>query len=289
MQYNPIWLVSTCLRDRRVFQPLAATGLGLPPNILLLLTYIFLRRPDSLRQVDWKSPLPSYDQFLNRTTNTEQIREPWNQTTAMLFTALSPTPQPSSPPYAQYTPARSSPLAPAPTWPMSPSPKRDAHNQPLNLSPTPDFSPTATASRQHQTPQTTAPATHSVSSSRTRTTPTTTYAQRYANTISNPLAAQRHNQRATTRAHPASTSPSSRHKRRTLFLNRIKQERDAGRFENRAERFQLLEHVAERREWGEKMRRWAEEIVQGFGEEEQTGEMDMDMDSERDGIGMWSP
>ncbi|RJE17510.1 hypothetical protein PHISCL_10151, partial [Aspergillus sclerotialis] len=77
---------------------------------------------------------------------------------------------------------------------------------------------------------------------------------RYATKISNPL-----------KSYTSSTSPTGRDKRRNAFLNRIKQSREEGRFENRSERFMLLEHANERKAWGEEMKRRAEGIVKGFG------------------------
>lgn len=114
--------------------------------------------------------------------------------------------------------------------------------------------------------------------------PVSHYAARYANTIANPLASRRNggNTMASSRgARSASgaTSPEARAHRRTLFLNRIKQDRDAGRFEARGEQLVLMEDVAEERRRRESMARRAERIMAGFGidEEEQGREWDEGM------------
>lgn len=56
-----------------------------------------------------------------------------------------------------------------------------------------------------------------------------------------------------------------------LFLNRIKQDRDAGRFEARGEQFVLMEDMAEEKRRREAMERRAERIMTGFGIEEERG------------------
>ncbi|RHZ44623.1 uncharacterized protein CDV56_103769 [Aspergillus thermomutatus] len=102
-------------------------------------------------------------------------------------------------------------------------------------------------------------------SSRSRTSPT--YAQRYA-TLSNPL-------NNASRTYSTSTSPSARTTRRTIFLNRVKADRDAERFENRGEQLMMMEHVAEQKHWGELMRRRADGLMQAYQLNEDAGE-DMD-------------
>lgn len=81
------------------------------------------------------------------------------------------------------------------------------------------------------------------------------------------------------RSASGATSPEARAHRRTLFLNRIKQDRDAGRFEARGEQLVLMEDVAEERRRRESMARRAERIMAGFGidEEEQGREWDEGM------------
>ncbi|KAK1145570.1 hypothetical protein N8T08_004128 [Aspergillus melleus] len=124
-------------------------------------------------------------------------------------------------------------------------------------SPSPSHSTSTTAFTfsPHQTPT-------SPSSPRTATS---TYAHRYATKISNPLLNQ-------PRSYTASSTPTARSTRRNAFLNRIKRERDAGRFENRGEQIALMEHVAEEKRWGEVMRRRAERLAMG--------ELDLDYDYE---------
>lgn len=94
----------------------------------------------------------------------------------------------------------------------------------------------------------------------TSPTPAPTYATRYAATISNPL-----NAHSTKRTFTSSTSPRARSVRRNAFLNRVKQERESGRFEARAERLAYLEDIAEHKEWAEDMRMRADEIQSKFG------------------------
>ena len=64
----------------------------------------------------------------------------------------------------------------------------------------------------------------------------------------------------------SSASPSAR---RNLFLNRVKRDRDDGRFGDRGEQLVLMEHVAEEKRWGEVMRRRAEEMIGVVEEEEE--------------------
>lgn len=99
------------------------------------------------------------------------------------------------------------------------------------------------------------------------------YAARYANTIANPLASRRTggNTASTGRGKGGATSPEARAHRRTLFLNRIKQDRDAGRFETRGEQFVLMEDMAEEKRRRDAMERRAERIMRGFGIEEEQG------------------
>ncbi|CRL17774.1 unnamed protein product [Penicillium camemberti] len=75
------------------------------------------------------------------------------------------------------------------------------------------------------------------------------YEARYASTIANPL------QGATGLA---------RSKTRKMFLNRVRHERDDGRFEARGEQMMRMEHLADRRRWEESMARDGEGVVGGF-------------------------
>ncbi|PKX92114.1 uncharacterized protein P174DRAFT_514476 [Aspergillus novofumigatus IBT 16806] len=98
--------------------------------------------------------------------------------------------------------------------------------------------------------------------SHSRSSPT--YAQRYA-ALSNPL-------NNASRTYATSTSPSARNTRRTAFLNRIKADRDAERFENRGEQLMMMEHVAEQKQWGELMRRRADGLMEAYQLNEDVGE-----------------
>lgn len=56
-----------------------------------------------------------------------------------------------------------------------------------------------------------------------------------------------------------------------MFLNRVKNERDAGRFEARGEQMMMAEYWADKRRWEESMKRDVDGIMEGFegeGEEE---------------------
>ncbi|GIK01530.1 hypothetical protein Aspvir_005568 [Aspergillus viridinutans] len=104
-------------------------------------------------------------------------------------------------------------------------------------------------------------------SSRSRSSPT--YAQRYA-TLSNPL-------NNDSRTYATSTSPSARNTRRTVFLNRIKADRDGERFENRGEQLMMIEHIAEQKQWGELMRRRADGLMEAY-------QLNEDLVEDMDGI-----
>ncbi|PYH41343.1 uncharacterized protein BP01DRAFT_360460 [Aspergillus saccharolyticus JOP 1030-1] len=102
------------------------------------------------------------------------------------------------------------------------------------------------------------------------------FATRFASQIANPLtnAASRTNRTYT----GTSVSPAARNTRRNAFLNRIKRDREDGRFENRGEQLVLLEHVAEQRRWGEAMRRSAVdefEFAGGIGMDGQEDEAEL--------------
>ncbi|KAL2803079.1 hypothetical protein BJX63DRAFT_425585 [Aspergillus granulosus] len=87
----------------------------------------------------------------------------------------------------------------------------------------------------------------------TATSTSPNYATRYTTTISKPLLAH-----STKRTFTASNTPAARSARRNAFLNRVKQDRNTGRFEARAEQLAFMEGVAEQKEWDERMRRRAE-------------------------------
>lgn len=155
-----------------------------------------------------------------------------------------------------FPPLPSSPLSPhaTTTTPIFPATMPSNNSSPststFNFS-SPSNTPAAQTPR-HQPPS---PSRLSPQSTTTPTRPPASkYAQRYA-TLSNPL------QNAPPRTYTASASPSARAARRNLFLNRIKQDRDNGRFETRGEQLVLMEHVAEQKMWGEAMRRRADGLL----------------------------
>ncbi|OQE86211.1 hypothetical protein PENNAL_c0021G02663 [Penicillium nalgiovense] len=82
------------------------------------------------------------------------------------------------------------------------------------------------------------------------------YEARYASTIANPL---------------QGAAGLARSKTRKMFLNRVRNERDDGRFEARGEQMMRMEHLADRRRWEESMARDGEGVIAGF-----EGEVDED-------------
>ncbi|PYH93267.1 hypothetical protein BO71DRAFT_420183 [Aspergillus ellipticus CBS 707.79] len=167
----------------------------------------------------------------------------------------SPTRPPTMLP--SFTPTRPSPLSPrrSPSTPLAdPQPPQFNFSSPLTTPLRTPFTSASVSPEHHQQqPQQPQQPTFTFSS-RSKSSPT--YAQRYASTIANPMAKH--------------TSPSTR---RSLFLNRVKREREDGRFENRGEQLVLMEHVAEEKQWGEAMRRRAERLLLGgIGEEEEMDE-----------------
>ncbi|KAL3461312.1 hypothetical protein BJX64DRAFT_289497 [Aspergillus heterothallicus] len=93
----------------------------------------------------------------------------------------------------------------------------------------------------------------------TTTTTSPSYATRYATTISKPLLSH-----SAKRTFTSSSTPAARSVRRNAFLNRVKQDRNDGRFEARAEQLAFIEGIAEQKEWNERMRRRAEEAEAGL-------------------------
>lgn len=59
-----------------------------------------------------------------------------------------------------------------------------------------------------------------------------------------------------------------RSKTRKMFMNRVKNERDSGRFEARGEQMMMMEHLADKRRWEESMARDAAGVMQEFEAEE---------------------
>lgn len=89
-----------------------------------------------------------------------------------------------------------------------------------------------------------------------------TYAQRYVSQFSNP--ASKVAARGST-----SASESARAKRRDMFLNRVKRDREAGKLDARGEQFMMMEHMAEQKQWGETMSRDADGILREYGLEDE--------------------
>lgn len=59
-----------------------------------------------------------------------------------------------------------------------------------------------------------------------------------------------------------------------MFLNRVKNDRDAGRFEARGEQIMMMEHLADRRRWEEEMSHDMDSVV---------GEFEVDVEEDGDG------
>ncbi|KAE8152720.1 hypothetical protein BDV25DRAFT_150674 [Aspergillus avenaceus] len=142
-------------------------------------------------------------------------------------------------------------LAQCASAPICPSPLASTQNTTTPTSP-PIFSV-----------PTTPPKRDSIPSSRSKSS--SSYAQRYANTIANPMGSGNGN------ARNSSTSPVARAARREAFLNRVKQGRDDARFAGRGEQLVLLEHVKEQKMWGEKMSRGADGILRTYLSELEDG------------------
>ncbi|KAL4970093.1 uncharacterized protein BDV14DRAFT_195627 [Aspergillus stella-maris] len=197
-----------------------------------------------------------------------------------MFAALEPMQPVPNPTHYPWTPARPSPLSPrrqssaatATTPWMTPitQPQFQSPTYPslFTFTPSPSPSNNKNSFNIDTNAQTTSPSTlpnfnTNANATITSPTPTTqngksTYATRYTNTISNPL-----NKRPLT----SSSSPGARSVRRNAFLNRVKADRDVGRFEARSEHLAYIEGVAENKEYYEGMRRGAEEVEVMEGKE----------------------
>ncbi|KAI9041220.1 uncharacterized protein KD926_007174 [Aspergillus affinis] len=254
-----------------------------------------IREQTPIRRVRFPFPSPSPSRHSNhgldhlRDTHLPTYFETeQNPTDKMMFA----TPMPQQ--FVPFTPVRPSPLSPrrantTPSRPMTTTTAAAPASSPTSPSPSqfsfqPQFQfqfqptdPSATTSTGTANPSpcpitntntqwspSPSPSTATAFAFSPQQTPTSpsprtaqpTYAHRYATKISNPLSNQ-------PRSYTASSSPTARSTRRNAFLNRIKQERDAGRFENRGEQLALMEHVAEEKRWGETMRRRAERLAAG--------------------------
>ncbi|KAL4773811.1 hypothetical protein BDW60DRAFT_221734 [Aspergillus nidulans var. acristatus] len=195
-----------------------------------------------------------------------------------MFAALAPMqPVSNNPSNYPWTPVRPSPLSPrrqsttAASFAAATTPTPQPQFQPpvftFTPSPSPDQNNLGVTSPS-QTLKAIADANANANGT-TSPTPSSTYANRYRNTISNPLFAH-----STKRTYISSASPRARSVRRNAFLNRVKQDRDNGRVEARAEQLAYMDDIAEQKEWAESMKKRAEEIQAkyGLGIEEWEGE-----------------
>ncbi|CAG7939091.1 unnamed protein product [Penicillium nalgiovense] len=185
-----------------------------------------------------------------------------------------------------YTPTRSSPLrkhnTTPPIWTMSPT--RSIQGASQSTAPNPFSNPPPTFNIQteplarhvqnHRSPipmhfnasvsASTTPTSSNpfLNHTQTPTSPSSPtrqkpkYEARYASTIANPL---------------QGAAGLARSKTRKMFLNRVRNERDDGRFEARGEQMMRMEHLADRRRWEESMARDGEGVIAGF-----EGEVDED-------------
>jgi hypothetical protein len=162
-----------------------------------------------------------------------------------------------------YTPSHPSPLSlSTPQWNMTPSHQNNPpvfniqtepinrhaqnHASPIQIHTSASASTTPTFTPIFQTPSS------PLSPSRTKSK----YEARYAS-IANPL---------------QNASGLARSKTRKMFLNRVRSERDNGRFEARGEQMMHMEHLADQRRWEERMAREGE----GFVAEAEIGVEDED-------------
>ncbi|KAJ5132507.1 hypothetical protein N7448_006665 [Penicillium atrosanguineum] len=79
------------------------------------------------------------------------------------------------------------------------------------------------------------------------------YSERYASQIANPM---------------KTSNSLVRSKTRKMFMNRVKNERDGGRFEARGEQMMMMEHLADKRKWEESMARDAGCVMPEFEADE---------------------
>ncbi|KAI9370107.1 hypothetical protein BJX61DRAFT_544959 [Aspergillus egyptiacus] len=177
-----------------------------------------------------------------------------------MFATLGPMQQLPPPSHHPWAPASPSPLSPRRT---SASPPFEQH--PSTTSPREHLQaepPSPTSLFSFSPPSAYFLKTESTTPSRRVESDTVSpnYATRYKTTISNPL--QSHSAK---RTYTSSSNPSARSARRTAFLNRVKQDRDDGRYEDRAEQLFFMEGVAEQKEWERNMKRGAEKVDIGFG------------------------
>ncbi|CAI7664665.1 unnamed protein product [Penicillium glandicola] len=194
----------------------------------------------------------------------------------MVATTMFATQSPQTPfRQTHYTPIHSSPLSKhtTPTWTMSPS-RNTSKGASQSTTPNPftnppifniQTEPITRHTQNHHSPipmhfnasfsaSTTPTSTQFTTQTPTSPTPTPTrqkpkYEARYASTIANPL---------------QGAAGLARSKTRKMFLNRVRHERDDGRFEARGEQMMRMEHLADRRRWEESMARDGEGVIGGF-------------------------
>ncbi|KAJ6115550.1 hypothetical protein N7523_005967 [Penicillium sp. IBT 18751x] len=166
---------------------------------------------------------------------------------------------------SQFSPVRPSPLGPrssniaTPPWTMG-SPTRRGHSQKSNFDrhtqSSPAF-PTFSINNENQSQQN-SPDLFGASTSffpqqsnvMSPTSPSPSarskYSERYASQIANPM---------------KTSNSLVRSKTRKMFINRVKNERDSGRFKARGEQMMMMEHLADKRRWEESMARDAGSVM----------------------------
>ncbi|KAH8692695.1 hypothetical protein BGW36DRAFT_362245 [Talaromyces proteolyticus] len=83
----------------------------------------------------------------------------------------------------------------------------------------------------------------------------------------------------------SSSSTAHASKQRTVFLNKVKRDRDNARFNARGESIMMMEHISEQKQWQERMRREADMIFQQYHLDEgelSDEDLQMAVDSEQD-------
>ncbi|KAL2854421.1 hypothetical protein BJY01DRAFT_38117 [Aspergillus pseudoustus] len=175
-----------------------------------------------------------------------------------MLATFAPMQQTPNPDYTHYpwTPTRPSPLSPqrsssSPTMITTASIQQpQLQQQSQTHSPLFTFYPSPTSSPSRGLPETT---------SNAKATTSPSYAARYTTTISRPLLSH-----SAKRTFTASSTSAARFARRNAFLDRVKQDRNDGRFEARAEQLAFMEDIVEQKEWNERMKRGAEEVEAGL-------------------------
>ncbi|KAJ5953233.1 hypothetical protein N7454_000129 [Penicillium verhagenii] len=183
---------------------------------------------------------------------------------------------------SHYTPTRPSPLGPrtsniaTPPWTMgSPSRAAPAHQKPAGAQENcfapisfPTFAPHSDTQRQtehHSSPSTNIfgastplnffPAQSNPMSptSPSPSTRSTKFADRYTAQVANPM---------------KSSAALARSKTRKMFMNRVRNERDEGRFEARGEQMMHADYLADKRKWEASMARDLDVSIQAEAEED---------------------